>query len=58
MLMRELMKYIGMIVVILGTIYLMIVVLLNLDNNHHLLISGIIVFIGLAIHLVLNKELE
>jgi hypothetical protein len=56
--MRELMKYIGMIVVILGTIYLMIVVLLNLDNNHHLLISGIIVFIGLAIHLVLNKELE
>ncbi len=58
MLMRELMKYIGMIVVILGTIYLMIVVLLNIDNNHHLIISGIIVFIGLVIHLVLNKELE
>ncbi len=52
------MKYIGMIVVILGTIYLMIVVLLNIDNNHHLIISGIIVFIGLVIHLVLNKELE
>jgi hypothetical protein len=56
--MKELIKYIGMIIVILGTIYLMIVVLSALDNNNHLMISGAIIVIGLALHMVLNKEVE
>lgn len=56
--MRDIGKYLGMIVVILGTVYLMIIVLSNIDNNKHLIISGAIVFVGLAIHLVINKELE
>ena len=56
--MRALTQYLGMIIVVLGTIYLMIVVLSGIDNNHHLIISGAIVFIGLVVHVVTNKQLE
>ena len=56
--MKELMKYIGMIVLLLGTIYLMIVISSGLDNNKHLMVSGAIIVIGLVVHLVLNKEIE
>ena len=56
--MKEYLKYIGMVIVILGTIYLMLVVLAGLDNNHHLLISGAIIVVGLIVHVVISKEIE
>ena len=55
--MKELIKSIGIILVLIGIIVLVLSVLKSADTNIWLGISAVLVVVGLLIHIILNRHL-
>jgi hypothetical protein len=53
--MKELIKSIGIIIIIIGIVVLVFSLLKSFDNNIWLTISGILVVMGLLGHIFINK---
>ncbi len=55
--MKTLMAVLGFIFIIIGVGILMYAVISEINNNTILIISGILVVIGVILHVILNKKL-
>lgn len=55
--MKNLLKYSGLILVFIAVVLLVFEVKSGINNNTFLILSAVLIIIGLALHVILNKKL-
>jgi len=56
--MKQLLKYLGLILVFIGVLLIIFEVKTGINDNTYLVTSGVLIVLGLVVHVVLNKKLE
>ena len=56
--MKELLKNLGIIILLSGVVVLILDSTKTHDSNNGLMISGILVVVGFLVHIIVNRQIE